>query len=53
MSILIIVIGLLVALSIVGFLAIRNHSSIKYKGLHTTYEYSSNSVKIIHNTSHI
>eukprot|EP01083_Nonionella_stella_P266186 900799_1 len=41
--ILIIVIGLLVALSIVGFLAIRNHSSIKYKGAHTTYEHSSNS----------
>merc|ERR1712228_326858 len=40
--ILIIVIGLLVALSIVGFLAIRNNSSVKYKGAHTTYEHSSN-----------
>eukprot|EP01083_Nonionella_stella_P004386 12679_1 len=37
--ILIIVIGLLVALSIVGFLAIRNNSAIKYKGSHTTYEH--------------
>ena len=42
--ILIIVIGLLVALSIVGFLAIRNNSSVKYKGAHTTYEHSSNRV---------
>lgn len=48
--ILIIVIGLLVALSIVGFLAIRNNSSVKYKGSHTTYEHDSNSVcmKIVH-----
>lgn len=42
--ILIIVIGLLVALSIVGFLAIRNNPSVKYKGSHTTYEHSSNRV---------
>jgi len=40
--ILIIVIGLLVALSIVGFLAIRNNSAVKYKGAHTIYEHSSN-----------
>ena len=39
--ILIIVIGLLVALSIVGFLAIRNNSAVKYKGAHTTSEHGS------------
>eukprot|EP01083_Nonionella_stella_P135487 412154_1 len=38
--ILIIVIGLLVAMSIVGFLTIGNHSAVKYKGSHTTYEHA-------------
>ena len=38
--ILMIVIGLLVALSVVGFLAIRNNSAVKYKGAHTTSEHA-------------
>eukprot|EP01083_Nonionella_stella_P004385 12676_1 len=45
--ILFIVIGLLIALAIVGFLVIRNNSSIKYKGSHTTYEHASSNSTIM------